>query len=301
MPTKKMTKSDKSISEKAKTWTSKVSKKSKKDSEKKVMIKRRTSDLTLTKASAVAIASQANRAQKQALIKKLESEPMPKKNNSKSVKIPLWVWIFFWWSLLLFCIAFYKAIICPQLEELNSDETINEWTYWTDSWNGEESSDAENIANGEGNSLSLGIIDQNSENEIQNNQDAEYVIQNFFAKLSDKDFESALGLLTNSLRNTSEIRNHFTSFRMSPFLEWIEWKKINPVNIKYLSTSASWKDRYSFDISYVLSSTQQTYDETWEVSIDKSSEEMRVASIVCTTTRCSYHPIFWPEKFWLMR
>ena len=82
MPTKKTTKSNKSISEKAKTWTSKVSKKSKKDSEKKVVIKRRTSDLTLTKASAVAIASQANRAQKQALIKKLESEPMPKKNNS---------------------------------------------------------------------------------------------------------------------------------------------------------------------------------------------------------------------------
>ena len=59
------------------------------------MIKRRTSDLTLTKASAVAIASQANRVQKQALIRKLESQPMPKKIESKSAKIPLWVWIFF--------------------------------------------------------------------------------------------------------------------------------------------------------------------------------------------------------------
>jgi hypothetical protein len=68
----------------------------KKDGVKKVVVKRRKRELTPTRASAVAIASQANRAQKEALIKKLASEKnvsMEKRRSSNM--IPLWVWIFF--------------------------------------------------------------------------------------------------------------------------------------------------------------------------------------------------------------
>ncbi|MBQ5945337.1 hypothetical protein IJL65_02860 [bacterium] len=80
------------------------------------MVKRRKLDLTPTRASAVAIASQA--AKKQALIDKLASEDkVIIKNERSSTKIPSWVWIFFGCSLLLFCISFYQAIIRPQLEE----------------------------------------------------------------------------------------------------------------------------------------------------------------------------------------
>ena len=62
---------------------------------KKVVIKRRTADLTPTRASAVAIASQANRAKKQALIKKLSTEEKVINQAKKSTKIPLRVWVFF--------------------------------------------------------------------------------------------------------------------------------------------------------------------------------------------------------------
>ena len=112
MPTKKTTKSD-----------SKVSKVSdKKDTTKKVVVKRRKSDLKPTKASAVAIASQANRA-KQALIEKVASSDVTyRKPESSDTKIPLWVWVFFGCSLLLFCISFYKAIIYPQLDGGQIDE-----------------------------------------------------------------------------------------------------------------------------------------------------------------------------------
>ena len=64
---------------------------------KKVVVRRRKSDLKPTKASAVAIVSQANRAKKQALIEKVaNSDNIPvKKSETSDTKIPLRVWVFF--------------------------------------------------------------------------------------------------------------------------------------------------------------------------------------------------------------
>jgi hypothetical protein len=97
MPIKKTTKTD---SKASKTSEKKVVAKSenKKDSTKKVVVKRRKSDLKPTKASAVAIVSQANRAKKQALIEKVSNSvviPNKKVDTSADTKIPLWVWMFF--------------------------------------------------------------------------------------------------------------------------------------------------------------------------------------------------------------
>ncbi|MBO7505399.1 hypothetical protein J6T66_04680, partial [bacterium] len=107
-----------------------VKKEEKKDT-KKVVVRRRKTDLKPTKASAVAIVSQANRAKKQALIEKVaNSDIIPSKSGGSSdTKIPLWVWIFFGCSLLLFCVSFYQAIIRPQIEKENvvvSDNWIDE-------------------------------------------------------------------------------------------------------------------------------------------------------------------------------
>ena len=93
MPIKKSTKS-------VEVSTKQVSSKSenKKESTKKVVVKRRKTDLKPTKASAVAIVSQANRAKKQALIEKVAASEniLPTKmESSNDTKIPLWVWIFF--------------------------------------------------------------------------------------------------------------------------------------------------------------------------------------------------------------
>ena len=285
------------VTKTTKKTSEKSEKKTTKKSTKKVVVKRRTSDLTPTRASAVAIASQANRAQKQALIEKLSAEEKVTKPTEKSTKIPLWVWIFFWCSLLLFCISFYKAIIYPQLEKesniIETDTNIyrtNGQTIDDTQWQGSASLWDD-----------LFVWDDVDDVVIENPKTAPDVIKLFFTRLSDRDFDGSFALLVPALQKSSEMRNHFTSFRMNPFLSWIEWEKLEPTNFQYVSTSAYGRDRYSFSISYTLTDTQDVYDETWEAVVDTTWDNPKITSITCTTSKCSYHPIFWPENFGLMR
>jgi hypothetical protein len=44
-------------------------------------------------------------------------------------------------------------------------------------------------------------------------------IVQFFARLSDRDFDGAFDLMIPALRNYNDIKAHFTSFRMNPFLD----------------------------------------------------------------------------------
>ena len=264
----------------------------KKDSAKKVVVKRRKLDLAPTKASAVAIASQANRAKKQALINKVAAgeKVVAKRNNSS--RIPLWVWVFFGCSLLLFCISFYQAIIRPQLEEeltqANIDEVyVPEWDSVSLWWN--EFNDETSYTNQE-------II----EDRIQSPTTAAEIIEEFFGRLSDYQFDAAYDLFTPSMQRSSEIREHFTQFRMNPFVSWLQWD-LKPTNLRYISTSTYWKDKYGFDLSYTLASNQQTYNEEWEFIVDTSWDEPKISKIVCTTSKCSFHPIFRPENYGLMR
>jgi len=288
MPTKKATKSD-----------SKVSKVSdKKDTIKKVVVKRRKSDLKPTKASAVAIASQANRA-KQALIEKVASSDVPyRKPESSDTKIPLWVWVFFGCSLLLFCISFYKAIIYPQLDGGQIDEESIEFLMdWDEDKNIEDN--PQNIDDS--------ISSENNEiNTIQESwikvpETATETIEEYFSRLSNRDFDWAFDLMIPVLRSMAEIRDHFTSFRMNPFLDWIQWWRITPTNFEYVNSPDFWKDVYKFDLSYVMNSDQSKYDETWEFTVNTKWDEPKISGIRCVTPKCSYHPIFWPENFGLMR
>lgn len=264
----------------------------KKDSTKKVVVKRRKLDLTPTRASAVAIASQANREKKQALIDKLASEERVFKSEDSSNKIPLWVWVFFWCALLLFCISFYQAIIRPQLEEELTEANVDEvYLLGEDSellwW--DETNNEMNYTN-----------EENVENTIQAPTTAVETIEEFFKRLSNREFDEAYSLLSPSMQRSSEIREHFTSFRMSPFVSWLQWD-LKPTNFRYISTSTYWKDKYGFDLSYTLASNQETYNEEWEFIVDTSWEKPEISRIVCVTSRCSFHPIFWPENFGLMR
>lgn len=288
MPTKKTTKSD-----------SKVSKVSdKKDTTKKVVVKRRKSDLKPTKASAVAIASQANRA-KQALIEKVASSDVTyRKPESSDTKIPLWVWVFFGCSLLLFCISFYKAIIYPQLDGGQVDEESVEFLMdWDEDKNMEDN--PQNIDDS--------ISSENNEiNTIQESwikvpETATETIEEYFSRLSNRDFDWAFDLMIPALKSMAEIRDHFTSFRMNPFLDWIQWWRITPTNFEYVNSPDFWKDVYKFDLSYVMNSDQSKYDETWEFTVSTKWDEPKISGIRCVTPKCSYHPIFWPENFGLMR
>ena len=303
--TKTTKKSDLKISKVSeKKSASKVSEKKtkeKKDSVKKVVVKRRKVDLTPTKASAVAIASQANRAKKKALIEKISKSaniPSSRVESSSDTRIPLWVRVFFGCSLLLFCVSFYQAIIRPQIEK----ETTVDDSYWI----------AENVDNGwnyqeiEGDWYSLGnenieqvVIEWNQWEKIP--ETATAVIEEFFNRLSNRNFDGAFDLMIPALRAYPDIKNHFTSFRMDPFLDWIEWWKLVLSNIEYIKSPAYWKDVYNFDLSYVMKSDQEKFEETWEFGVNTLGDKPKISSIRCISSKCSYHPIFWPENFGLMR
>ena len=125
-------------------------------------------------------------------------------------------------------------------------------------------------------------------------------IEEYFRRLSNHQFEEAFDLFTPTLQRSSEIREHFTSFRMNPFISWIT-NNLTPTNIKYISTSTYWRDKYGFDLSYTLENNNETYEETREFVVDTTWDEPKIATILCTTTKCSRHPIFWPESFGMMR
>ena len=224
----------------------------KKDSSKKVVVKRRKLDLTPTRASAVAIASQANRAKKQALINKVAAGEKIVRKSDSSTKIPLWVWVFFGCSLLLFCISFYQAIIRPQLEEeltqanVDSDIYVAEEDGWSVSLWWDSAVTEKQFVNSDNNTnVSEAVVPKT----------AAEVIQAFFDRLSNYQFDEAYNLMNPTMQRSSEIREHFTAFRMSPFVTWLQWS-LKPTNLKYISTSTYWKDRYSFDLSYTLASNQ---------------------------------------------
>ena len=301
MPTKKTTKTD---SKTSKVAEKKVESKTenKKNTTKKVVVKRRKTELTPTKASAVAIVSQANRAKKQALIEKVSNSNIisSKKVEKPDTKIPLRVRIFFWCSLLLFCVSFYKAIIYPQLDGGQIDEGSVEFLVnWDENSNIENDPqyvyDSENIVNDNNETESLDTL------WTKIPETATETIEEFFSRLSNRNFDGAFDLMIPVLRGSSEIREHFTSFRMNPFLDWIEWWMLTPTNFEYVKSPTYWKDIYKFDLSYVMNWDQSKYDETWEFTVNTQWNEPKISSIRCVTPKCSYHPIFWPENFGLMR
>ena len=308
--TTKQTTTAKKNSKEAGTKKNSTTKKTKqttesKEVEKKVVIKRRKKDLTPTKASATAIISQANRAKKQALIEKLSEERMPQmrevEKKPSSSKVPLWVWIFFWCALLLFCVSFYLAILRPQIERRSVDIQVSDDFYWSS--DKEENSiwevDLSNISN-EKNNKEEDKQEKNSEI-ISDPQNAEELIQSYFAYMSDWDFDNSFALFDQKAQNDKNIRDHFTAFRMAPFFGWIDWNSIIPQNIQKTTETYKWKEVYTFDISYILSSTQEQYDETRKFATSENNWNPRILMIYCVSNGCWRHPIFWPEDFGLMR
>ncbi len=298
MPTKRTTKIDVQHSKKGEI---NVEKNMKKDTIKKVVIKRRKTELKPTKASAVAIASQANRAKKQALIEKVaNSEVIENKTENWDNKIPLWVRVFFWWSLMLFCVSFYQAIIRPQLENKVVEDVAISNVYSDDYY--EDNKKEWKVQ------LSVDSLESNKDEEIgmkneiiKTPQNPEELIQAYFAYMSKGDFDKSFNLFDDRTQNDKNIREHFTAFRMAPFFAWVQWNAILPQNVHKISETYKWNEVYSFDISYVLDSTHEQYDETWKFATSNKNWELRILMLYCVSSRCARHPIFWPEDFGLMR
>ena len=206
----------------------------------------------------------------------------------------------------MFCISFYQAIIRPQLEDELTNANVGNTEYVNDNTIYAGDKDPEFVSlwwNNESWAL-LGkenIKDWSVEElSIKTPQTAIEAIEEYFRRLSNHQFEEAFDLFTPTLQRSSEIREHFTSFRMNPFVSWIVGDLI-PRNIKYISTSTYWRDKYSFDLSYTLESNNEAYEEVWEFVVDTTWNEPKISTILCTTSKCSRHPIFWPESFGMMR
>lgn len=300
--TKTKSKSELRNGSKASVTEKKLSKKvsklaTKQDEKKKVVVKRRKTDLKLTKASAVAIVSQANRAKKQALIEKMTlSDVVQEKKNEivSDTKIPLWVRVFFWFSLMLFCVSFYQVKIRPQLET----EIVNIQSESVESWNGEVDNEVQlwNIGSLGDEVFSDDVIKSEEmieQDEVMNSWTAEKLIQTYFSYMSAGKFDESFALFDSRTQRDKNIRDIFAANKMQIFFDWIEWWQIVPRNIQKLSETYKWKDVYSFDISYVLSSNDQQYDETWKFATNDIDWDLKILMLYCVSKGCSRHPIFW--------
>lgn len=58
-----------------------------------------------------------------------------------------------------------------------------------------------------------------NEDNLEVPETATEVIEEFFVRLSNRNFDEAFDLLIPALRSSSEIQQHFTPFRMIPFLD----------------------------------------------------------------------------------
>jgi hypothetical protein len=54
---------------------------------------------------------------------------------------------------------------------------------------------------------------------IQNPQNAEELIQAYFAYMSKGEFDESFNLFDERTQNDKNIKEHFTAFRMAPFFE----------------------------------------------------------------------------------
>lgn len=115
---------------------------------------------------------------------------------------------------MLFCVSFYQAIIRPQIEK---EEVVAEAVDWID----ENVTSVEEITDAfDGNNDTTFVEEEKVENSqvVDGPKTAVDVINEFFSDLSNRDFDVAFDLMTPALRNYPDIKTHFTSFRMEPFL-----------------------------------------------------------------------------------
>ena len=120
---------------------------------------------------------------------------------------------------MLFCVSCYKAYFYPQITGSNvadidvarvveNQDVVENDDSFVDSQDIFQDDNKEEI-----------VVD---EIETKVPETATEVIEQYFARLSNRQFEDALGLMVPSLRSYPDIRDHFTSYRMNPFLDGIE-------------------------------------------------------------------------------
>lgn len=216
------------------------------------------------------IATQAE-GQKPTLTKKVKREPN---------KIPVWVWVFFGASLLLFCIALYQSFLRPSLTDsqvVGSEETPN-------------------------------IIVSGNEDEWDTSTQTPTFqaggpafLQQFYQTFSQKDATSLLALFDAPLQKSTEIKQFFSNYKIVPFIDNITNNSIFPENIELISTSPSGVEEYRYNLNYHLEPSNEDFAETRVAKVKFTDNDAKIASIRCESTRCSYNPFFRPESYGLVK
>lgn len=239
-----------------------------------------------------------------------QERTLPSSPKKVTKKIPVWVWIFFGASLLLFCISLYQALLFPQLTTSNQSSLTPTQNMGTNegilSSNQEETifplfeNEEDTTAWTENDSLTLlGSVESTVTDEDYQNI---ALIQNFYSLVSAKDIEGLRNLFDTPMKNSSNIRSIFSNYKISPFIDNIRGNKIQPTNISLIDTSDSGTKEYEYMLTYTLETSDQTqeFDELWKIKIRTENGEQKIGSIWCESYRCSYNPFFWPEAYGLI-
>lgn len=208
-----------------------------------------------------------------------------KANKKESNKIPTWVWIFFWCSLLLFCISLYMAFLRPKIQQPIEQPNDKEQEIIISNHE-EDINDSNNTQ------------PKNDEIKEQNSQAGQEALSEFYQKFSSKDTKELQKLFDSPLQKSTDIQKFFSEYKITPFIDNIEGNSISPENIELLSTSPSGVEEYQYNINYKLNN--QEFSELRKAKIRYTTEGAKIASIHCESHRCSYNPFFRPESYGLI-
>jgi hypothetical protein len=224
--------------------------------------------------------------QRAAFLKKVatqtEAQLQPVKLSKEGQKIPMRVRVFFGASLLLFCTALYQAILRPTLNAAETDiatdipqiiisDDEDEW-----------------------------IASQLTPTETEQNSGKQF-LQQFYQTLSQKDIATLTTLFDTPLQKSTEIKQFFSAYKITPFIDNITTNSVLPEQIALVSTSPSGVEEYRYQLNYHLEPTNQDFAETRVAKIKYTENGPKIASIRCETPRCSFNPFFRPENYGLIQ
>lgn len=216
---------------------------------------------------------------------------MPKVKNETNEKrlIPVWVWIFFGCSLLMFCIALYESCMRPKM--------ISETQKWAT-----EEDIIVNIDSSE-TPISEPSNTESSITVVEEATTGPQFLYQWYQIFSSKDVALLKTLMDSAMRNNATIKQFWSAYKINSFIDGIENHSLQPQNITLISTSPSWIEEYQYELEYSLlpEYNAQHFKETRVAKVRYTETGPQLASLRCETPRCSYNPFFRPENYGLVK
>lgn len=124
------------------------------------------------------------------------------------------------------------------------------------------------------------------------------VIEKFYQYLANDEIEQMNTLVARPLKNTKTWQDHRNAKNIGIFTRNLEGelKLENIFLIPGSYNDKTAKRQYSYTLKYTIA-PDHSFQEDWKITLQtQASGETLIAEIMCTTTKCSTSPFFWPQN-----